>query len=172
VETAGPGIFARRAALLRSARLVIGESGLYGGALAHPDLADALAAGVAEDVARLVAERAASARTLDDLVACLVGAAVDGAALWEDGLALANAGSECLSDFGAWSRLQAPWVRAIDDALVAAQARGIVRADVDAASTALVLRDTLDRTAKACILFGHEGYRETAVALIRAALRA
>jgi hypothetical protein len=47
-----------------------------------------------------------------------------------------------------------------------------VRADVDAQAAALVLRDALDRTAKAAILFGRDGYRETALRLVQSALRA
>jgi hypothetical protein len=91
---------------------------------------------------------------------------------WRDGLTLANVAIERVGDFERWSDLLAPWLDAVEEAIVGAQERGVVRADVDPRATALVLRDALDRAAKVSILFRRDGYREATAALVRGALRA
>jgi hypothetical protein len=172
VPTADPSLPERRRALLNAARLVMAETGHEGAALVHPELAESLAQALSEDMGRAIEQSTARVETLAELVDALVEAVIDRAIAWRDGLGLANAAIERLADFEAWSATVAPWVGAIERAVSDAQQRGVVRDDVDPAMVALVLRDTLDRMAKAAILFGRDGYRATAATLVRASLRA
>ena len=172
MTTVGPSLPERRDALLHAARVVLGENGPVGAAYVDPQLATALAEALAEDMGHQVEARTAAVRSVDELVEALVDAVVDRANAWRDGLPMANAAMERVQDFDAWSRIVAPWVAAIERSIAEAQQRGLVRADLDARSAALVLRDALDRTAKAAILFGRDGYRETATRLVRSALSA
>jgi hypothetical protein len=172
VPTADPSLPERRRALLNAARLVVAESGNDGAALVHPELAESLAHALSEDMGRAIEQSTAAVATLDELVDALVEAVIDRGSAWRDGLGLANAAIERLADFDAWSATVAPWVRAIERAVTDAQRRGVVRDDLDPATVALVLRDALDRMAKAAILFGRDGYRDTAATLVRASLRA
>jgi hypothetical protein len=162
----------RRTALLRSARVAVGESGTEGAALVHPELATTLAEALVEDMGEAIERSTRGIATLEELVEALVDAVLECAGTWQDGLALANAAIERMGAYEAWSELMAPWVEAIERAVADAQRRGLVRDDVDAATVALVLRDALDRTAKAAIIFGRQRYRETAAMLVRGALRA
>jgi hypothetical protein len=171
-RVADPRFPDRRTALLRSARLAVGESGTEGAVLVHPELATTLAEALVEDMGRAIERTTERIGTLDELVDALVEAVLGCAGAWEDGLALANAAIERVDAFDAWSRLMTPWVAAIERAVGDAQERGIVRDDVDAGMVALVLRDALDRMAKAAVLFGRDRYRETATVLVRGALRA
>ena len=163
---------ARREALLSSARFVVGEAGVDAGALLDPELATDLAEGLSHDVGLEITRRTRDVRTVDELVDGLLAGVTAGARAGRDGHALANVAAERQVDYGRWSRTVSPWLSAIEQAIADAQARGIVRDDIKSETVALVVRDALDRCAKAVILFGHEGYCDAAAALIRSALRA
>jgi hypothetical protein len=169
--SARPILPERREALLQAARFVVGEAGVEAGTLMEPKLAQGLAAAMAQDVAAAVRRRTEGATTLEELVDALIESAHEGAEPWRDGLALASLGAERVTDFGAWSEIMRPWLEAIETAIGDAQALGIVRSDVDAAAVALVVRDAVDRSARASLMHGRVGYRDAAAALIRAALR-
>jgi hypothetical protein len=159
-----------RSSLLATARRVVAEAGPEGGALLHPELASELAAGLAADIAVAIERRTASAASAGELVDGLIDAVLEASEPWSDGLTLANLAVERLGDFDHWSGLLAPWLTAVERAVAAGQERGFVRSDLDPRETALVLRDALDRTAKVALRFRHDGYREAAAALVRAAL--
>ena len=112
------------------------------------------------------------AETLPAFAGALVDAVVDATVLWADGVVLANMGVERLTTFEDFERTLQPLLDALGTAIASAQARGVVRGDLDPATTGLVLRDALDRTAKAHVLFRSDGYRVTAAALVQGALRA
>jgi hypothetical protein len=166
-----PSLPERRTALVRAARHVTAESGTDAGSIVERELADEIAAGMTADVADAIDRRTASAATIDELVDGLIEAVLETARAWRDGLALANIAVERIGDFDHWAALLEPWLTAVERAIRRAQARGLVRADVDPRTTALVLRDALDRTAKVAIRFERDGYREATAALVRAALR-
>jgi hypothetical protein len=172
MATTDPGIPDRRAALVLAARHLVAEAGPDGGALVDPDLARAVAGELARDVAVAIRRRTADAGTLDELVAAFVGAVAEASEPWRDSLGLATMALERTHDFERWAMIVRPWLDAVEDALVEARRRGIVRADVDPATTALVVRDALDRSVRLSARFEREDYRTSAAALVRAALRA
>jgi hypothetical protein len=161
----------RREGLLRAARALAAEAGPHGGAVIRPELAERLVDALVADVAAAIVERSGDPRTLEDVAEALVDGALAGAEPWRDALPLTTAWLEHLSDFGAWSQVVAPWLEAVERLLIDAQERGLVRGDIDTAAAAFVLRDVVDRAVRASLLFGREGYRATALALVRAALR-
>ena len=141
------------------------------------DIADAAtpptgaAEALARDAGRAVAAYTARATTLDDLVDGLIAAFVDAGSRWRRSLAPANRVLESCADYEEWARIVSPSLRAVEEAIALGQERGLVREDLDPQTTALVVRDILDRTVKASVLYGRDGYRRTAAALVCAALR-
>ena len=161
----------RREALLRAARALAAEAGDHGGAVVRPDLAARLVTALVDDVAAAIRERSQDVDTLEDVAAALVDGTHAGASAWREALPIANSWLEHLTDFPVWAQVVGPWLEAVEDLLGDAQDRGLVRDDVDTAATALVLRDIVDRSVKASLLFGRDQYRATTLALVRAALR-
>jgi hypothetical protein len=170
MSTLDPSLPERRAALVRAARRLTAEAGPEGGALLDPELATAIAAAVSEDIGAEIGRRTGAPETVDELVDGLLDAVLDAAEPWSDGLLLANVAVERVADFDRWSEMLAPWLDAVEHAIVIGQERGVVRQDVDPRATALVLRDALDRTAKVAIRFRRGDYRDTTAALVRGAL--
>ena len=172
MATTDPPVPDRRSALITRARRLTAEAGADAGCLLDPALATDLAIGLAADVAAAIEERTANVATVDEFVEALLDAVLEASEPWRDGLALANMALERAPDFGRWEGLLGPWLKAVEDAIRAAQERGVVRGDVEPRETALVLRDALDRTVKVTLRFEHDGYRQATAALVRAALRA
>jgi hypothetical protein len=170
VSTLDPSLPERRNALVRAARRLTAESGPEVGAMLDPALATEIAAAIAEDIGLEIERRTGPTETIDELVDALLDAVLDASEPWSDGLALANVAVEGVGDFDRWSALLAPWLSAVERAIVEGQERGVVRDDVEPRATALVLRDALDRTAKVAIRFRRRDYRETTAALVRGAL--
>lgn len=166
------GATARREQLLQSARVLLGEAGPDGAVLMEPRLAAEIAGGMAADAASNVRTYSAGAETPGAFAQALVDAVVDASAAWADALVLGNMGVERLTTFEDFERTLQPLLAALQDAIVDAQGRGVVRDDLDPATTALVLRDALDRTAKASVLFRRDAYPATAATLVQGALRA
>ena len=161
-----------REQLLQAARVLLGDAGPDGAVLMEPRLAAEIAARMAADAAANVRTYSERSDTLPAFAGALVDAVVDTTVVWADAVVLANMGVERLTAFDDFERVLHPLLEALGGAIGSAQARGVVRGDLDPATTALVLRDALDRTAKAFVLFRRESYRTTAVALVQGALRA
>ena len=170
MSTLEPSTPERRGALIQAARRLTAEAGPEAGALIDPDLAEQLAAGLADDIAAAIERKTADAATLDALVDGLVDGVLEASVPWEDGLQLANVAMERVADFDHWTGLIAPWLDAVEHALAEGQERGLVRDDVEPRATALVLRDALDRAAKVEIRFRRDGYRDATAAIVRGAL--
>ncbi len=85
-----------------------------------------------------------------------------------DVLREANRGIELAPDFETWASITAPWREALERFLVRFADDG--GADFDVVTTAYVMRDLLDRTMKARVLFAETGYADAIAVLVRRAL--
>jgi hypothetical protein len=158
--------------LLRAARALAAEDGPELVVAARPELAEAVARALAADVGRAIERHALDAASLDALVVALLTATTEATRRWADVLPVANLAVERQPDFDRFAATVEPVLDALERAVAGARERGLVHADIVPADVALVLRDVLDRSAKATILFGRGAYAGTAAALVRAALRA
>jgi len=117
-------------------------------------------------------DAAAAKDTLDAAVDALVEGVLRTAHEQRDVLREANRGVELAPDFETWSRITEPWRTALEDVLRRFQATGAVPADVEVVTTAYVLRDLLDRAAKAQVIFDHHDYATATAKLVGRALTA
>lgn len=172
MSTADPLLPDERDALLTAARRVVAEDGTEAAIVLHPELARSLAEALARDMGTAIRDRADGVESLGAFVDALLDTVLDAAETWRDALPLINQTLERLRLFEELSAVLEPWSDALRDALAHAQEQGVVNRDLDVEATTFVLRDVLDRTAKACVVFGQRSYREASAALVRAALRA
>jgi AcrR family transcriptional regulator len=134
---------------------------------------ESLPAALAEVMCRAQGEatdRAAEAGGFDAAVEALVDGTYATAEEFRDVLLIANRGVELCSTFEEWYGLVRHWSERIEAFLVGFQASGEVRDDIDVKTVSLVLRDLLDRSAKAQVVFNHLDYATATTKLIRRAL--
>ncbi|HWT95214.1 MAG TPA: hypothetical protein VN238_19615 [Solirubrobacteraceae bacterium] len=172
MSTARPLSPSERDALLDAARRVTAEDGMEAATVLHPALAKALAEAFARDMGTAIRQRIDGVASIEEFVEALLDTVLTAATTWRDALVLINLALERLRLFEELSEVLEPWSDALRDALAHAQELGVVNRDLDVDTTAFVLRDVLDRTAKAYVVFGQRPYREASAALVRAALRA
>ena len=130
------------------------------------ELAHELCARMGEATDRAAETPGGLGAAVDALVGGVLACAQDNA----DVLREANRGVELAPDFDAWSRITAPWRTAIEAFLRRFQASGEVAGDIDVVTTAYVLRDLLDRAAKAQVLFDRRNYAAATSRLVAHAL--
>lgn len=131
------------------------------GALAA-ELSRALGAATAGVVARDL--------PLAEAIPALQDAVQDAAEGFADVLPIANRGYELAEDFDEWLMLTGPWRVQLEAFVRRLQARGEVEPSLDVETTAYILRDLLDRTMKARVLFGQSRYADAIATLVRRAL--
>lgn len=134
---------------------------------------EALPGAIAEQLCAAMGEAAdAAAREerFDAALQALVRDSFATAAAFADVLLIANRGIELCEDWTAWLGITAPWREGIERFLRRFQASGEVAASVDVPTVTLLVRDLLDRGAKARVLFGQPGYADATVKLLRRAL--
>ena len=131
------------------------------GALAM-ELSKALGAATA----RVVAED----HDLEAAIPALQAAVQEAAEQFADVLPIANRGYELAEEFDEWLALTEPWRVHLEAFLTRLQVRGDVEETLDVVTTAYVMRDLLDRTMKARVLFGEFGYADAIATLVRRAL--
>jgi AcrR family transcriptional regulator len=107
---------------------------------------------------------------LDDALDALQAGVQEAAEQFSDVLPVANRGFELAEDFDEWLTLTAPWRIHLEAFLVQLQERGDVEGTLDVERTAYVMRDLLDRTMKARVLFGETAYADAIATLVRRAL--
>ena len=107
---------------------------------------------------------------LDEAIPALQEAVQDAARQFSDVLPVANRGYELAEEFDEWLALTAPWRTHLEAFLVQLQERGEVDRSLDVERTAYVMRDLLDRTMKARVLFGETAYADAIATLVRRAL--
>src|SRR3954453_23974140 len=179
----------RRTQLLSAARSVFSKKGYEKGTVAEivgragvaqgtfylyfpgkESLAGAFAEVVSERFAEVAAERSARCRSFDTALVRLFEAAYLVADEHRDIFLVANRGLELVDDLDEWLNRTAPARDWLEGFIAAWQKQGAVDARVRPAVTARVLRDALDRAAKAFILFGDRNYGRDLAELLRRGL--
>ena len=133
-------------------------------------LAGAFAELVSERFAELAAEKTARSRSFDTGLARLFEAAYQVADEHRDVYLIANRGLELVDDFDEWMNRTAPAREWLEAFVRVWQTQGAIDGRVRPAVTARVLRDALDRAAKAYILFGDRNYGRDLAELVRRGL--
>ena len=129
-------------------------------------LAMELSRALGEATARVTAED----HDLESGVVALQEAVQEAAEGFADVLPIANRGYELAERFDEWLALTSPWRVQLEAFLAKLQLRGEIDGDLDLETTAYVMRDLLDRTMKARVLFGEFGYADAIATLVRRAL--
>jgi len=183
--TAGPG---RREQLLAAAREVLATNGYerttvssiatkasvaQGTFYLYFPSKEALPGAIAEQLCTAMGEAAtaaARAGDFDSAIEALVRESFTTAAEFGDVLLIANRGIELSEDWQAWLQVTAPWREGIERFLLRFQRSGDVASALDVPTTTLLVRDLLDRAAKARVLYDQPSYAEATVKLLRRAL--
>ena len=129
-------------------------------------LAMELSRALGEATARVTAET----HDLDGAVRALQGAVQEAAEEFADVLPIANRGFELAEEFDEFLALTAPWRVQLEAFLTKLQQRGEIDAGLDVETSAYVMRDLLDRTMKARVLFGERRYADAIATLVKRAL--
>src|SRR3954451_21984760 len=179
----------RRRQLLRAARSVfsmkgyeaatvseiVGRAGVAQGTFylyfpGKESLAGAFAEELAEEFARLAEEKVARCRSFDTAMPRLLEAAFQVAEEHRDVFLVANRGLELVDNLDEWMDWTAPSRDWLERFIREWQARGAVDRKARPAVTARILRDALDRAAKAYVLFGDRTYGRDLLELLRRGL--
>lgn len=135
-------------------------------------LAGAFAELLSERFAELAAERTARCRSFDSALVRLFEAAYETADTHRDVFMIANRGLELVDDLDEYLNRTAPGRDWIEGFVREWQQQGALDSRIRPAVTARVLRDALDRAAKAYILFGDRNYGRDLAELLRRGLAA
>lgn len=137
---------------------------------------EALPGAIARQLSEALASAAESAiEGIDDLdgaVDALVKATWDAAAEHRDVLPIANRGVELAETFEDHLEYTAPFRAVLEDLLRRLQAGGKIDSGLDPVATAYLVRDLLDRSVRAKIIFGQDRWAEETAQLVRRALAA
>lgn len=174
---AARGVFSNKGYEAATVSEIVGRAGVAQGTfyLYFPGkeaLAGAFAETISEQLARTAAERTARCRTFDSALARVFEAAYETADAHRDVFLIANRGLELLDDLDEWMRRTAPAREWLEGFVRYWQAQGAIETRLRPQVTARVLRDALDRAAKAYVLFGDRNYGRDLAELLRGGLAA
>jgi AcrR family transcriptional regulator len=133
-------------------------------------LAGAFAELMSERFAEIATEKTARARSFDSALARLFESAYLAADEHRDIFMVVNRGLELVDDLDEWLNRTAPAREWLEGFVRQWQVHGVVDGRIRPAVTARVLRDSLDRAAKAFILFGDRNYGRDLAELLRRGL--
>jgi AcrR family transcriptional regulator len=133
-------------------------------------LAGAFAELVSERLATVATEKTSRSRSFDSALGRLFEAAYQVAEEHRDVFLVANRGLELVDDFDEWMNRTAPAREWLESFISLWQANGAIDPRLRPAVSARVLRDSLDRAAKAYILFGDRNYGRDLGELMRRGL--
>src|SRR3954470_14411171 len=133
-------------------------------------LAGAFAELISERFAELAQEKTSRSRSFDTALVRVFEAAYQMADEHRDIFLIANRGLELVDDLDEWMNRTAPAREWLPGVARHWQAEGVVDQRIRPATTARVLRDALDRAAKAFILFGDRNYGRDLAELLRRGL--
>jgi AcrR family transcriptional regulator len=175
--TAARAVFARKGYDEATVSEIVGRAGVAQGTfyLYFPGkeaLAGAFAEILSERFAEVATEKTARSRSFDSALVRTFEAAYVVADEHRDVFLIANRGLELVDSLDEWMTRTAPardWLEAF---IAEWQSQGAIDARVRPPVIARVLRDSLDRAAKAFILFGDRNYGRDAVELTRRGLAA
>jgi AcrR family transcriptional regulator len=181
----GPG---RREQLLSAAREVLAQNGYerttvssiaskasvaQGTFYLYFPSKEALPGAIAEQMCSAmgdIASDAATAGSFDDGLEQLVYGSFQVADDFSDVLLIANRGIELCEDWAGWLQVTAAWRDGIEQFLRRFQKSGEVALSLDVTTTTYLIRDLLDRAAKARVVMKQPSYADATVTLLRRAL--
>lgn len=135
-------------------------------------LPGALAEQLADALGGAATRASEQSGTLEEAVDALVEETWKAAADFRDVLIIANRGFELAATWDEFLALTVSWREPLEALLRRFQGTGEVAATLDAEMTAFVLRDVLDRSMKAKVLFGQDEYAKATSTLVLRALAA
>jgi AcrR family transcriptional regulator len=133
-------------------------------------LPGALAMELSRALGAATARVTAEDHDLEDGIAALQEAVQRAAEAFRDVLPIANRGYELAESFDEWLALTEPWRVHLEAFLTRLQVKGQVEESLDVVTTAYIMRDLLDRTMKARVLFGETDYADAIATLVGRAL--
>lgn len=173
--TAARSVFAKKGYDEATVAEIVGRAGIAQGTFylyfpGKESLAGAFAEIVSERFAEVAEERSARCRSFETALVRVFEAAYVVADEHRDIFLVANRGLELVDDFDEWMNRTAPAREWLEGFVKEWQKQGAVDPRVRPAVTARVLRDALDRAAKAFILFGDRNYGRDLAELLRRGL--
>jgi AcrR family transcriptional regulator len=174
---AARGVFAKKGYENATVAEIVSRAGVAQGTFylyfpGKESLAGAFAEQVSECFARLAAEKTARCRSFDSALVRLFEASYQTADDHRDIFLIANRGLELLEDMDEWMARTAPAREWLELFVRDWQAGGALDPRIRPVVTARVLRDALDRAAKAYVLFGDRNYGRDLAELLRRGLAA
>jgi AcrR family transcriptional regulator len=154
---------------------IVGRAGVAQGTFylyfpGKESLAGAFAEALSERFAEVATERTARCRSFDTALIRVFEAAYLVADEHRDIFMVANRGLELVDDLDEWMNRTAPAREWLENFLGEWQQQGVVDSRIRPAVTARILRDALDRAAKAFIMFGDRNYGRDLAELVRRGL--
>ena len=134
---------------------------------------EALPGAIAEQLCAAMGDAATSAAQADTFevgVEALVRGSFTVADEFSDVLLIANRGIELCDDWTGWLEVTSAWRAGIERFLLRFQRSGEIASAIDVETTTLLVRDLIDRAAKARVLFDQSAYADATVKLLRRAL--
>ena len=173
--SAARSVFAKKGYEEATVSEIVGRAGVAQGTfyLYFPGkeaLAGAFAETLSERLAELAAEKTSRCRSFDTALTRLFEASYEVADEHKDVFLIANRGLELLDDLDEWLYRTAPARDWLEGFIREWQRQGAIDAKIRPAVSARVLRDALDRAAKAYLLFGDRNYGRDLVELLRRGL--
>src|SRR4051812_10042977 len=173
--TAARSVFAKKGYDEATVAEIVGRAGVAQGTFylyfpGKESLAGAFAELVSERFAEVATEKTARSRSFDSALVRIFEAAYVVADEHRDIFLVANRGLELVDDYDEWMNRTAPAREWLEGFLAEWQKHGVIDGRVRPAVTARVLRDALDRAAKAFILFGDRNYGRDLAELVRRGL--
>ncbi len=169
------GVFAKKGYDEATVSEIVGRAGVAQGTFylyfpGKESLAGAFAEQLAERFATLAAEKTSRSRSFDSALVRLFEAAYQAAEEHRDIYMVVNRGLELVDDTDEWLTRTAPSREWLEGFLRDWQAQGAIDARVRPAVTARVIRDALDRAAKAYVMLGDRNYGRDLAELLRRGL--
>jgi AcrR family transcriptional regulator len=154
---------------------IVGRAGVAQGTFylyfpGKESLAGAFAEALSERFAEVATERTARCRSFDTALIRVFEAAYLVADEHRDIFMVANRGLELVDDLDEWMNRTAPARQWLEGFVADWQRQGVVDNRIRPAVTARILRDALDRAAKAFIMFGDRNYGRDLAELVRRGL--
>ena len=173
--TAARTVFAKNGYDEATVSEIVGRAGVAQGTfyLYFPGkeaLAGAFAEIVSERFAEVATEKTARSRSFETALVRVFEAAYVVADEHRDIFLVANRGLELIDDLDEWMNRTAPAREWLEGFVREWQGHGAVDARIRPTVTARVLRDSLDRSAKAFILFGDRNYGRDVAEIVRRGL--
>jgi AcrR family transcriptional regulator len=172
---AARSVFAKKGYDEATVSEIVGRAGVAQGTFylyfpGKESLAGAFAEALSERFAEVATERTARCRSFDTALIRVFEAAYLVADEHRDIFMVANRGLELVDDLDEWMNRTAPARQWLEGFVADWQRQGVVDNRIRPAVTARILRDALDRAAKAFIMFGDRNYGRDLAELVRRGL--